>query len=59
MKNKGKNLVALGVLGVIGILLFDIILKKPVYNISGPKSITGFIICGILIIAGLIFLKKK
>ncbi|MBU1006809.1 MAG: hypothetical protein KKH08_04370 [Candidatus Omnitrophica bacterium] len=59
MKKNGKNLITLGVLGVIGILLFDIVLRKPVYNISGPKSITGFIICGILIIAGLIFLKKK
>ena len=59
MKKKGIILITLGVLGAIFILLFDIILGKPVYDISGPKSKAGFVISGLLIIIGFSLLKKQ
>ncbi len=58
-KVKGAVLVLLGIAGVIFGCTLDIIMKKPVNDISGPKSIMGFIICGILIIWGIRLLTKK
>jgi uncharacterized membrane-anchored protein len=59
MKAKGIILIALGILGAIFVCTFDIIVGKPVNDISGPKSISALIFCGILIILGIRFLLKR
>jgi hypothetical protein len=59
MKAKGVLLIVLGVLGAVFVCTFDILVGKPVNDISGPKSISALIICGIFIIAGFRFLLKK
>lgn len=59
MKKKGAILIALGVLGGIFILTFDIIAGKLVNDISGPKSISALAACAIFIITGVIFLLKN
>ncbi len=59
MKIKGIILIVLGVLGGIFVLTFDIIMGKAVNDITGPKSIFAFAICGVLIIAGVYFRLKK
>ena len=56
---KGMILIVIGVLGAIFICTADLILKKPVNDITGPKSIVGLIICGLLIIMGIRVLMKK
>ena len=56
---KGMILIVIGVLGAIFICTVDLILKKPVNDITGPKSIVGLIICGLLIITGIRGLVKK
>lgn len=59
MKTKGIILVLLGVLGAIFVSIFDIITGKPVNDITGPKSISVLILCGILIILGIRFVLKS
>lgn len=59
MKIKGTILIILGILGAIFVSTFDILMGKPVNNISGPKSISALIFCGILIIIGIRFLSKS
>jgi hypothetical protein len=59
MKTKGIILVLLGVLGAIFVCTFDVITGKPVNDITGPKSISALIICGILIILGIRFVLKS
>lgn len=59
MKTKAMVLIVLGILGIIFVATFDIITAKPVNDITGPKSIAGFIISGVLIAAGVYFLLKK
>lgn len=59
MKKKGIILIALGVLGAIFVCAFDALVGKPVCDITGPKSITALIICGILIVTGIRSLLKK
>ncbi len=59
MKKKGLILIALGVLGGIFILTFDIIAGKPVNDISGPRSISALILCGTFIITGVAILIKN
>ena len=56
---KGMILIVIGVLGAIFICTVDLILKKPVNDITGPKSIVGLIICGFLIMTGIRVLMKK
>ena len=58
MKTKGLILIILGVVGAIFTSTFDIIAGKT-KNYIGPKSIIAFIICGLLIIQGIISLLKK
>lgn len=58
MKKNGIVLIILGVLGAIFVCTFDIIMGKPVNDISGPKSTPALILCGILILAGIRFLLK-
>jgi len=58
MKKKGIILIALGILGTIFVCTFDILMGKPVNDISGPKSISALIFCGILIIMGFCFILK-
>ena len=54
----GKILFVLGLLGAVFNFLYDKIVGKPEI-IFGPKSYTAFVICGILIILGLVFWKKR
>ena len=59
MKKKGVVLILLGILGIIFVCTFDIIVGKPVNDITGPKSISALVFCGFLIIIGIRFLLKK
>ena len=59
MKRKGIVLIILGILGGVSVYMFDIIMGKPVNDITGPKSIFGFVACAIIIIAGVRALCKK
>lgn len=58
-KVKGIILVLLGIAGLLLVCTIDIIMKKPVNDITGPKSLLGFIISGVLIVAGVKVLAKK
>lgn len=58
-KTKSIFLLICGITGIIFVCTFDIIAGKPVNDITGPKSTTGFIISGILIFIGLISLIKQ
>jgi hypothetical protein len=59
MKIKGIILIILGLLGAVFVCSFDILMGKPVNDISGPKSISALIFCGLLIIVGINFLVKS
>ncbi|MBM3252912.1 MAG: hypothetical protein FJZ16_01505 [Candidatus Omnitrophica bacterium] len=58
MKIKGIILIVLGILGVIFVCTIDIIMGKPVNDISGPKSIAGLIVSGLFVIIGIFFILK-
>lgn len=51
MKNTGMAAVALGLAGILVILLIDIVLGRP-YMI-GTKSIIGLAACGVIILGGI------
>ncbi|MBL7084570.1 MAG: hypothetical protein ISS43_00490 [Candidatus Omnitrophica bacterium] len=59
MKVKGILLLLVGVLGAIFVSRYDIIVGKPINDVTGPKSIIAFLICAVLIIIGVRFLSKK
>lgn len=59
MKIKGLILILVGVLGAIFVCTFDIIMKKPVNDITGPISISALVICALFIITGIKFIFKK
>ena len=59
MKRKAVTLVTLGILGAIFVCTYDIIVGKSVCDISGPKSISALVICGLFIIVGIRFLLKS
>lgn len=59
MKIKGLILILVGVLGAIFVCTFDIIMKKPVNDITGPISISLLVICALFIITGIKFIFKK
>ncbi|MFC1667488.1 hypothetical protein ACFL0P_06495 [Candidatus Omnitrophota bacterium] len=59
MKKKSIILIVLGVLGALFVYTFDTISGKPVNDITGPKSILAFVVCGLFIIGGIRFLLKK
>jgi len=59
MKKKGLILIVLGIVGVIFICLIDVIMGKPVNDVTGPKSIIGLIISSIFIIRGIYILQKS
>jgi hypothetical protein len=54
---KGKLLIVLGFLGIVGILVFKNI--KHTLVLIGPKSSVGFIVCIALIIIGARMLPGK
>ena len=56
---KGSILCILGILGVLFVSTYDIILGKSVNDITGPKSISALFLCGVFIIMGVRFLRKK
>ncbi|MBM3249516.1 MAG: hypothetical protein FJZ09_01545 [Candidatus Omnitrophica bacterium] len=53
MKRKGLLLVILGVIGALYVYFFDLLMGKPMNDVTGPKSVVAFVICGILVLAGL------
>ncbi len=53
MKTKGIFLIIFGALGIIFVCTYDIIVGKPVNDISGPKSISALVVCGVLILIGI------
>lgn len=59
MKIKGVILVVLGILGAIFVCTFDIIMRKPVNDISGPKSISALVFCGLLAMTGAVLISRK
>lgn len=59
MKIRGLLLAVAGLLGAIFVCTVDIILGKPVNDITGPRSIPALIICALLVIAGIYFLLYK
>ena len=59
IKNKAIAFMAAGIIGAIFILRYDVIMGKPVNDITGPRSIAGLIVCGLFILQGIIYLKKK
>lgn len=59
MKIKGILLILFGVLGAVFVCTFDIIMGKPVNDISGPKSISALVVCALLIVAGIYILLGK
>lgn len=59
MKTKGAILIALGVLGGIFVCTFDIIMGKPVNDITGPLSISALVVCALFIIIGIRALPRK
>ena len=58
MKRKAVTLIMLGIVGAIFVCMYDVIVGKPVWDISGPKSISVLVICGLFIIMGIRFLLK-
>lgn len=58
MKKKGVLLILVGIAGIIFVSTFDIIMGKPVNDVTGPKSIAGFIASIIFIISGIKILLK-
>lgn len=58
-KEVGKVLILLGILGIVFVCSWDIILRKPVNDITGPRSIAGLAISVIVIILGIISFKKQ
>ena len=59
MKKKGIILIVLGVLGGILVCTFDIIVGKPVNDITGPRSISALAICALFIILGVRSLSRR
>ena len=62
MKNKkqaGLFLIILGILGSALVFTWDIIMDKPVNDITGFRSVAALTICILLIITGVIRLMKK
>lgn len=55
MKMKGLVLILLGILGAAFVSTFDIIMRKPVNDITGPKSTPALAACALAIIAGIYF----
>lgn len=58
MKKKGILLITIGIIGIIFVSTFDIIMGKPVNDVTGPKSIAGFFASIIFIISGIKTLWK-
>lgn len=59
MKTKGIILIVLGVLGGIFVSTFDIIMQKPVNDLTGPRSLIALVVCVFFIIIGIRFLLKR
>jgi len=56
---KGLVFIIFGIVLAIFTSIFDIIAGKPVNDVTGPKSILGFILSAILVIMGIRKLVKK
>ena len=59
MKVRALVLLAVGILGAIFVCTFDVLVGKPVNDITGPKSILALIVCAILALSGVRLLLKK
>lgn len=58
MKRSAIALIIMSSMGVIFVSNFDLMMRKPVNDISGPKSIVAFFVCGIMFFVGVYFLIK-
>lgn len=58
-KHGGLFLIILGILGSALVFTWDIIMKKPINDISGFKSIAALAICVVLIILGVMKLVRE
>ncbi|MFH1045690.1 MAG: hypothetical protein V1727_01850 [Candidatus Omnitrophota bacterium] len=58
-KIQGIVLLVVGVLGSVLVGIFDVIVRKPMNDLSGPKSIIGFAVCAIFVFMGVRFLLKE
>lgn len=59
MKAKGLVLILVGFAAGIFVCTFDIIVGKPVNDITGPKSLLALFVCLFLIVTGTTLLLKK
>jgi hypothetical protein len=59
MQNKGILLLATGILGGAFIMSYDVIMRKPVNDFTGPVSSPALFLCGILIIVGLVLIFNR
>lgn len=59
IKTKGFFCLTAGLLGIVFVLIFDIIVGKPVNDISGPKSIFALVICAGLLVLGIRLSGRK
>ncbi len=58
MRLKGIVLIVIAFFGVIFISTFDIVMGKPVNDISGPKSIISLMICLLFLIKGIVLVRR-
>ncbi len=54
---KGIILILAGLGGAVFTLTYDFIMDKPFY--IGTKAVTGFVVCGLLVLYGIWFIIKK
>ncbi len=59
VKTQGVIILLVGILGAVFVSIFDVLVGKPVNDITGPRSIIALIACVLLIIMGIRFLLKK
>jgi hypothetical protein len=59
MRKKAVMFIVLGIVGVIFVCSWDIIMRKPVNDITGLKSVSALIICVALIARGTSLCLKK
>ncbi|MBN3038524.1 MAG: hypothetical protein JW869_03805 [Candidatus Omnitrophica bacterium] len=56
---QGIVLLLTGVFGAVFVGTYDILMQKPVNDITGPKSITAIVICALFIVMGVKFILRE
>ena len=57
-KHGGLFLIILGIVGSALVFTWDIIMKKPVNDITGFRSVAALAVCVVLVILGVIKWKR-